>query len=248
MCEDLLLADDKVSDLTPYQKGCKMETKLMQAVVENKLKIKMIYISRSQLVAKEEDRSYVGNTKGLAESLSWGGSLLPLTVTGMECGKYLLLDGKRRLTAIDSVIANPECRNWNDKSRIPVFVIWKPVVRRFRIYGENGRRQEASLRKSFTFHSLDNYTKCTLLCSDRTGTKRYAELVISGPKWYSIRELNKQFDSGVFQNCKYGKIFEIINNEEVPLKLSSKHTNCWNSCKGYACKEKDWVSNLTPRD
>lgn len=221
---------------------------LISAMSHNNVKIKLKYISRSQLVVREKDMRNVGNVKKLTESLAWGGSLQPLTVTGMECGRYLLLDGRRRLVAVDSVIADPECGKWNKESRIPVFVIWQPVIRRFRIYGENGRTQRASLGKSSTFYPWDDFTKCMILCSDRTGTKKYAEFIVSGPEWYIVHELEGQLSDGIFDNCGYGKITEVVNGKEIPFKLPGKNTNCWNHCKGYECKDKDWVTNLSSND
>lgn len=222
------------------------ETDLVDVMSKNNLKIKLKYIPRGQLVTKENIMQGIGSIKDLKESLSWGGSLLPLTVTGMECGKYLLLDGRRRLAAIDSLIADPKCEKWNKESRIAVFVIWQSVTRRFRIYGKNGRTQRVSLDKSRKFYPWDDYTKCVLLCSDRTDTKKYAELIINGPKWYIYRELQGQLDDGVFEDCGYGKITEIVNGREVPFAFPVDSVKCWNQCKGYRCKEKDWVTNLSP--
>lgn len=234
--------------MADYDNEKRQGVDLVGAMAHNNVKIKLKYISRNQIVVREKDMRNIGNVKKLTESLAWGGSLQPLTVTGMECGKYLLLDGRRRLMAIDSVIADPECGRWNKETRIPVFVIWQPVTRRFRIYGENGRTQRASLGKSSTFYPWDDFTKCTILCSDRTGTKKYAEFIISGPKWYIIHELEGQFSDGVFDNCRYGKITELVNGKEIPLKKTGESTDCWNNCKGYICREKDWVTTLSPKE
>lgn len=195
------------------EKGQK--TDLIDLLSKNDIKITLDNIPRRQLIAKENTMQGIENIEEIKQELSWGRSLQPLTVTGMECGKYLLVDGRRRLAAVDSLIADPQYWKWTKESMIPVFIVWQPVTRRFRVYGLDGHRQRASFGKSERLYPWDHLSEITCLCSDRTGTTEYVELIITGPEWYISRELLGQISDGIFENCRVGKVTEIVNGREI---------------------------------
>ncbi len=95
---------------------------LMSDVSKNAVKMKITHISRSELDKNENNMYDIGNIESLAWSIKTMGLLQPLHVTQKEDGRYLLLGGERRLTAIDSLIADPECTDWTEDSMIPVVV------------------------------------------------------------------------------------------------------------------------------
>ena len=95
---------------------------LMSDVSKNAVKMKITHISRSELDKNENNMYDIGNIESLAWSIKTMGLLQPLHVTQKEDGRYILLGGERRLTAIDSLIADPECTDWNEDSMIPVVV------------------------------------------------------------------------------------------------------------------------------
>ncbi len=91
----------------------------------------------------------------------------------------------------------------------------KTITKRFRVYGLDGHRQRASFGKSDRFYTWDNLAEITCLCSDRTGTNEYVELIITCPEWDSYHELEAQISDGIFENCRVGKITEIVNGREI---------------------------------
>lgn len=95
---------------------------LMSDASKNAVKMKITHISRSDLDKNKNNMYDIGDIESLAWSIKTMGLLQPLHVTQKEDGRYLLLGGERRLTAIDSLIADPECTDWNEDSMIPVVV------------------------------------------------------------------------------------------------------------------------------
>lgn len=95
---------------------------LMSDVSKSAVKMKVTHVFRNELDKNENNMYDIGNIESLAWSIKTMGLLQPLHVTQKEDGRYLLLGGERRLTAIDSLIADPECTDWNEDSMIPVVV------------------------------------------------------------------------------------------------------------------------------
>lgn len=86
------------------------------------VKMKLTNVRREDLVKNEENHYSIGGIESLAWSIKIFGLLQPLHVCEVEGGKYRLLGGERRLTAIDQLIADPSVDEWTEDTLIPCVV------------------------------------------------------------------------------------------------------------------------------
>ena len=82
---------------------------------------KIVYLHRDEIEKNEKNEYSIEGIEGLAWSIAHAGLLQPLHVKKAE-GKYILLGGERRLTAIDQLIADPEISKWTKDTLIPCIV------------------------------------------------------------------------------------------------------------------------------
>ena len=73
-----------------------------------------IFVPRSKIVKNPDNFYTIGDISSLAQSIRFSGLSQPLEVKTIGDGQYMLLGGERRLTAIDSLIADPEVDDWTD--------------------------------------------------------------------------------------------------------------------------------------
>lgn len=89
---------------------------------KSKNDLKISYLNRDDIEKNEMNKYSIAEINSLAWSLDHTGLIQPLHVKAMENGKYKLLGGERRLTAIDQLIADPENTKWTQDSLIPCVV------------------------------------------------------------------------------------------------------------------------------
>ncbi len=82
----------------------------------------VIFVPRSKIVKNPENFYTIGDISSLAQSIRFSGLSQPLEIKEMGDGQYMLLGGERRLTAIDSLIADPEVDGWTDDPLIACIV------------------------------------------------------------------------------------------------------------------------------
>lgn len=78
----------------------------------------IIYLRRDQIERNEKNHYSINGIESLAWSIENMGLIQPLHVTPGENGKYKLLGGERRLTAIDQLIADPKVEQWTEETLI----------------------------------------------------------------------------------------------------------------------------------
>lgn len=82
----------------------------------------VVFVPRSKIVKNPENFYTIGDVTSLAQSIRFAGLSQPLEVMASGDGEYMLLGGERRLTAIDSLIADPEVDDWKDDPLIACVV------------------------------------------------------------------------------------------------------------------------------
>ncbi|MDE6853106.1 MAG: ParB N-terminal domain-containing protein [Lachnospiraceae bacterium] len=82
----------------------------------------VIFVPRSKIVKNPENFYTIGDVSSLAQSIRFSGLSQPLEIKEMGNGQYMLLGGERRLTAIDSLIADPAVDGWTDDPLIACIV------------------------------------------------------------------------------------------------------------------------------
>lgn len=86
------------------------------------------------------------------------------------------------------------------------------VKKTYRVYGENGKDQEASYANSVTIFgtSKDRLRKLEVRNADLTGTHQYSEVEITcSAEGDCSEELDHQISDGVFENDPVGEIKEV---------------------------------------
>lgn len=84
------------------------------------------------------------------------------------------------------------------------------TTRAWKVYGQDGHRQRASFGKSFSSVTWDGIPY-EIENADKTGTNEYTIIRITADTAEACeRELNAQLSDGVFENCRFGEIEEII--------------------------------------
>ena len=87
------------------------------------------------------------------------------------------------------------------------------VTRTWKIYGMEGHRQKESFNSSKTYDfSRDGVTRIVEVeNSDKTGTNEYTILRITRDTAEDCEnELWGQIDDGIFENCRTGRIEEVV--------------------------------------
>ncbi len=82
----------------------------------------VIFVPRSKITKNPENFYTIGDVTSLAQSIRYSGLSQPLEVMASGNGEYMLLGGERRLTAIDSLIADPEADDWKEDPLIACVV------------------------------------------------------------------------------------------------------------------------------
>lgn len=95
---------------------------LLNAASKDLIKMKLTNVRREDLVKNKENQYSIDGIESLAWSIKIFGLLQPLHVCEAEDGKYRLLGGERRLTAIDQLIADPTVKDWTEDTLIPCVV------------------------------------------------------------------------------------------------------------------------------
>lgn len=85
-------------------------------------KMDIKHIPRQQIEKNPNNGYSIGDIEELKWMIQTSGLKQPLEVMRIEDGKYMLLGGERRLTAIDMLIADPEIESWSEYSEIPCVV------------------------------------------------------------------------------------------------------------------------------
>lgn len=95
---------------------------LLSDVSKSEIKMKIEHIPRS-LIDKNKNNHYsIGDIDSLAWSIREMGLLQPIHVSRTPEGRYRILGGERRITAIDRLIADERVEDWTEDSLIPVVV------------------------------------------------------------------------------------------------------------------------------
>ncbi len=95
---------------------------LNEASKKQAARMKITYLVRDDIEKNENNKYSIGAVSSLAWSIDKVGLLQPLHVMKAEGGRYRLLGGERRLTAIDQLIADPSFEEWDEDTRIPCIV------------------------------------------------------------------------------------------------------------------------------
>ena len=97
-------------------------TGLLSDVSKSSVIMKITNVPRSKIKKNPNNRYSITGIPSLAESIKQYGLVQPLHVAPSEEGKYLLLGGERRLTAIDMLIGDPAAEEWTEDTLIPCIV------------------------------------------------------------------------------------------------------------------------------
>lgn len=90
------------------------------------------------------------------------------------------------------------------------------ITKTFKVYGSEGHRQRISFGESFTwdFSKGDDVRIIECECQDKTGTNEYVILKITrNTKQEVYEELDGQLCDGLFENSRYGRVEEIMEDE-----------------------------------
>ena len=101
-----------------YMLGDELLSEESRAIV----KMKIANIAREKIVKNPENSYSIGGIDGLTESIKNYGLGEPLNVKRLDDGKYMLLGGERRLTAIDRLVADENVKDWNEDTLIPCVI------------------------------------------------------------------------------------------------------------------------------
>lgn len=82
----------------------------------------VIFVPRSKIEKNPDNFYTIGDVSSLAQSIRFSGLSQPLEIKAIEDGQYMLLGGERRLTAIDSLIEDPEVDDWKGDPLIACIV------------------------------------------------------------------------------------------------------------------------------
>lgn len=87
------------------------------------------------------------------------------------------------------------------------------ITRAWKVYGANGHRQRESFNKSYKhdFSTENSIRIIEVLNSDATNTNDYSIIKITkNTSEGCYIELMGQISDGIFENCRVGKIEEIV--------------------------------------
>lgn len=116
------------------------------------------FILRSKIVKNPENFYTIGDVTSLAQSIRFSGLSQPLEVMALPDGQYMLLGGERRLTAIDSLIADPEVDDWKED---PVIACVVKDVARISLPLSEERKQDFAIittnREARVYTDADRY-------------------------------------------------------------------------------------------
>lgn len=87
------------------------------------------------------------------------------------------------------------------------------ITRTFKVYGIEGQEQEYSFNSSFRddFTKGDNIKIIECENFDKTGTHDYSIVKITrNTSEECLEELDGQISDGIFENCRTGKVEEIL--------------------------------------
>ena len=104
------------------QKDFRLGEGLLNGASKELVKMKLFNLRRADIIKNEENHYSINGIESLAWSIKIFGLLQPLHVCDAGAGKYRLLGGERRLTAIDQLIADPEITEWTEETLIPCVV------------------------------------------------------------------------------------------------------------------------------
>ena len=88
---------------------------LLSDVSKGSVLMKITNIPRDKIVKNPKNKYSISGIPSLAESIKQYGLVQPLHVAPAEEGKYLLLGGERRLTAIDLLIGEIGRASWRER-------------------------------------------------------------------------------------------------------------------------------------
>lgn len=94
------------------------------------------------------------------------------------------------------------------------------MKRTFRIYGREGHSFRFAHFKSenydFSIGPWARPMQMHVANSDETGTTAYSEVTITAPtNSMIIHELWAQIDDGIFEDCRSGRVTEIVDGNEI---------------------------------
>ena len=95
---------------------------LLSDVSKGSVLMKITNVPRGKIEKNPNNKYSISGIPSLAESIKQYGLVQPLHVAPEEGGKYLLLGGERRLTAIDLLIKDPAAEEWTEDTLIPCIV------------------------------------------------------------------------------------------------------------------------------
>ena len=84
--------------------------------------LKITNLARDRIEKNPKNKYSISGIPALAESIKQYGLVQPLHVAPEKDGKYMLLGGERRLTAIDQLIEDPDTPEWTEETLIPCVV------------------------------------------------------------------------------------------------------------------------------
>lgn len=95
---------------------------LLSDVSKGSVLMKITNVPRGKIEKNPNNKYSISGIPSLAESIKQYGLVQPLHVAPEEGGKYLLLGGERRLTAIDLLIKDPAAEEWTEDTLIPCII------------------------------------------------------------------------------------------------------------------------------
>lgn len=95
---------------------------LLSDVSKGSVLMKITNIPRGKIERNPNNKYSISGIPSLAESIKQYGLVQPLHVAPEKDGKYMLLGGERRLSAIDLLIRDPDAGEWNGDTLVPCIV------------------------------------------------------------------------------------------------------------------------------
>lgn len=100
----------------------KLGAGLLSDVSKSTIKMEVTHIEREKIEKNPKNKYSIKGIESLKESIRVYGLSEPLEVKELPDGRYMLLGGERRITAIDELIEDESVKDWNEYTLIPCVV------------------------------------------------------------------------------------------------------------------------------
>lgn len=119
---NLIKGADDLKELKTMEGTTDKEVKVGEGLLSARNKRREVDIPRNMINKNPMNRYSIDGVSGLAETIRIRGLIQRVEVKPEEDGTYTLLGGERRITAIDTLISDPDVPEWTEESLIPCII------------------------------------------------------------------------------------------------------------------------------